>query len=197
MRLNAKTASSRWPSSSFLTCGNKEKSLGAKSGLYGEWPINSSPDSKFNCLSRGVRACIIMMKNDRLFFDFFRISRWLLANKWLCSIQSWLSYVALIPLSTGNVEEQATIFFYRMCFFRDQLLLLLYLGRLERSTQLIFVLIWDKLLQGTSHFIDIYLVVFELQYCVLKNLIFAGEGYMTPWKFIYFFIITEEVTPRI
>ena len=43
--LNASTASSgdanRWPRIIFLMCGNKEKSFGAKSGLYGGWPINS------------------------------------------------------------------------------------------------------------------------------------------------------------
>jgi len=43
--LNASTASSgvekRWPRNLFLMCGNKKKSLGAKSGLYGGWPINS------------------------------------------------------------------------------------------------------------------------------------------------------------
>ena len=43
--LNASTASSgvenRWPRIFPLMCGNKNKSLGAKSRLYGGWPINS------------------------------------------------------------------------------------------------------------------------------------------------------------
>ena len=32
----------RWPRIVFLMCGNKMKSLGAKSALYGGWPINST-----------------------------------------------------------------------------------------------------------------------------------------------------------
>ena len=43
--LTALTASSGiekcWPRNVFLMCGNKKKSLGAKSGLYVRWPINS------------------------------------------------------------------------------------------------------------------------------------------------------------
>ena len=46
MLLNTATVSSgdeiRWPRTFFLMCGNNKTSLGAKSVLYGGWPINST-----------------------------------------------------------------------------------------------------------------------------------------------------------
>ena len=78
--LNASTASSgvenRCPRNLFLMCGNNKKSLGAKSGLYGGWPISSIFHSVRNAFVwvDVWELALSWWRMIRLFFCFFRIS---------------------------------------------------------------------------------------------------------------------------
>ena len=96
--LNASTASSgvekRWTLILFLTCGNKKKSFGAMSGLYGGWLI---------------KLMFWVLKNAVVWADVWELALWSmfggwfswflgrqLANKWLCATQNWLFWVVLV-----------------------------------------------------------------------------------------------------
>ena len=76
----ASTASSgdenRWPSIFFLMCGNKKKSLAAKSGLYGGWPINTTfyPVNKAVIWADVWELALSLWTMIRLLLFVFRIS---------------------------------------------------------------------------------------------------------------------------
>ena len=139
--LNASTASSgvekHWPLILFFTYGNKKKSFGAKSGLYGRWLI------KLKCwvLKNAVvwvdvwelaLSCWRVIRHRRLVFWF--LAR-LLANKWLCTTQNWhFCVVLVVQLRHIQFFRKNWRSFAWKCFVREQLLL--DLAHLETFIQL-------------------------------------------------------------
>jgi len=104
--------------------GNKKKTLGAKSGLYGGWSINSTfrPSKKVlvyaDVKELGLSWCTMI----RLLLFVFKFIRRLQAIKLCSTTQSWSSYVAW--------PEQSIYYqFYRRnrrpfaskCFVREQI----------------------------------------------------------------------------
>ena len=82
----------RWPRIFFLMCGNKNKSLGAKSGLYGGWPINSTfwPVKKAPVSADVWELALLWWTMIRLLLFVFRISTKNLGK------QNWPSYNAQV-----------------------------------------------------------------------------------------------------
>ena len=128
--LNASTASSgvekRWALTLFFTYGNKKKSFGGKSQLYGGWLIKSM----FWVLKNAVVWADVweralsswrVIRLRRLFSLFLGRQ---LANKWLCTTQNWLFCVVLVVrLQYVQLFRKNRRSFAWKCLVREQLFL--------------------------------------------------------------------------
>lgn len=93
------TIDSRCSHNLFLMCGNKKRSLCAKSQLYIEWPNNSmlwQDIPLFNPMWESLHC------HDEEFFTYSPFLEFLLrlqADKWSCAILNLLSGISVTPLS--------------------------------------------------------------------------------------------------
>ena len=108
---NTSTASSgddnRWARIFFLMCGNKEKSLGAKSGLCGGWPLNSTfwPVEKALVWAVVLKLALSWFKMTRLLLFVFRISPNTLGKQ----IVVYHSEFTLLLCSSGTVATSPVL----------------------------------------------------------------------------------------
>ena len=121
-----------WQRKSFLMCGNKKKSLGAKSGLCGGWPINSTfwPVNKALIWADVWELALSWWTMIRLLLVVFRISPQMLGKQILvyhleltvprCSSGHMTSFAEEIDHHLHRSDFSTNYFRWSWLVFEDQ-----------------------------------------------------------------------------